>query len=381
MRLLMTNRERRLTQLCACAGLIALALMVFPRVVHADALASSLFVRTDSDHTVVVSPRAHAGKRLDEATQVDVSYAADIWTSASIDIVTSGSKPVTEQRDELDFALAHEFTDLTVSGSYRYSVENDYRSHGATAGVSSDFADNNTTLALNGYTFLDTVGRSGDASFARGLTTLGARASITQVFDSKMLGQLSYELSHLDGYQASPYRVVGVGPNATGYGCMGGAGTQCLPEHEPSSRTRNAFAVLIRRALGDELSLGLNYRFYIDDWQLSSHTATAQLGLLAGPDTTLTLRYRFYSQTGTGFYLPIYHMLAPNQYTTRDREQSPMHDQRVGLDLEQKLALDEQGEKLVLNFGVGGDFYSYARFVGLRSARALELTLAVTLEK
>src|SRR5262249_47201830 len=154
-----------------------------PRLAKADSLASSVFVRTDSDKTLVVSPRAHVDKHLDEATTLDVSYAADIWTSASIDIRTSASKllpgggvePITEQRDELDFALAHQFEDVNLSASYRYSVENDYQSHGATAGASIDLADKATTLGVNAYTFLDSVGRSGDPMFDRGLTTFGTR--------------------------------------------------------------------------------------------------------------------------------------------------------------------------------------------------------------
>jgi hypothetical protein len=349
-----------------------------PLLVRADALSSAVYVRTDSDHTVVVSPRARAAKKLGDATQVDVSYAADVWTSASIDIRTSASRAVTEQRDELDFALSQDLTDLTLTGSYRYSVENDYQSHGANAGASYNFADNNATIALGTYLFADTVGRSGDPGFARKLATVGARLSFTQVFDRKMLGQLTYEIGHLDGFQASPYRVVGIG--GTGLGCVNA--TYCLPEHEPGVRTRNAVAVLLRRAFSDEVSVGANYRFYKDDWGLSSHTLGVQIGWLADDNTTLTLRYRYYTQGGVRFYLPIYMTLpAPGAFTTRDREQSPMGDQRIGLDLEQKAPVGEQGTTLVFNVGVGGDFYTYDKFVGLKQTKALELTLAVTLEK
>jgi hypothetical protein len=362
-----------------CLGSIGAFLLLLPSSVGADALSSALFVRTDTDHTVVVSPRARAAKKFGEATELDVSYAADIWTSASIDIAVSASKaPVTEQRDELDFALSQQFNDLTLTGSYRYSVENDYLSNGATAGGSYNFADNNATIALNSYLFADTVGRSGDPSYSRSLATVGSRLSFTQVFDRKMLGQLTYEIGHLDGFQASPYRVIGVG--GTGLGCLGAS--YCLPEHEPGVRTRNALALLLRRALTDEISVGVNYRFYSDSWGLSSNTFALQVGWLAAEQTSVTFRYRYYMQGGVRFYLPVYPTLpAPGAFTTRDREQSPMNDHRIGVDLQQKAPIGNQGATLVFNAGLGGDFYSYDNFRGLKNSKALEVTLAVTLEK
>lgn len=345
---------------------------------RADSLASSVYVRTDSDKTVVVSPRAHGEKQLGDSTTLDLTYAVDVWTSASIDIRTSASLPVTEQRDEIDVALGQEIGDLTLSGSYRFSKENDYSSHGGSGGGSFDFAGNSATLDLNLYVFQDAVGRSGDPSFSRQLSTIGARLAFTQVFDSQMLGQLTYEIGRLDGYQASPYRVVGVG--GTGYGCVGAS--LCLPERLPQTRLRHAFALLLLRALGAELSLGANYRFYLDDWGLRSHTLGVELGYVPAQGTLLSLRYRLYLQSGASFYQRIY-LSAPGAgtFTTRDRELSRMNDQRVGLDLEHVFALADGSAQLTLSAGVGGDFYSYAEFVGLNQVSALELTAALTLEQ
>jgi hypothetical protein len=344
---------------------------------RADGASTAVFVRDDTDQTLVVSPRARVSKHLAERTSVDVSYAADIWTSASVDIRASASKPVTEQRNELDFAGSQELDDITLGASYRYSSENDYESHGGSLSSSFDFASKSSTLALNAYIFQDSVGRSGDPNFDRGLFTIGARTSFTQVLDTSTLAQATYEIAHLDGYQASPYRFVGVG--GTGFGCEGAY--LCLPEHEPSQRTRHAFAALLRRGFGNVLSLGANYRFIVDDWGLTSHTLAAQLGLLPAANTLLTLRYRFYVQSGVRFYAAVYHEPPdPETFTTRDREQSPMHDHRIGLDLQQKVPLGNGDVRLSINAGVGLDFYSYDDFVGLESVTAYELTLAFGLE-
>jgi hypothetical protein len=346
-------------------------------VAHADSLTSGVFVRADTDHTVVVSPRAHVAKRLNPATQLDVSYAADIWTSASIDVRASATLPVTEQRDELDLALTRELGDVALAGAYRYSVENDYVSHGLTLNAELALAQKSTTLSATGYAFADTVGRSGQPNFARALTTLGGRATLTQLIDPHSFAQLTYELGHLDGYQSSPYRFVGFG--GTGLGCKGAS--VCLPEHLPGVRTRHAVALSARRAFGETLAAGATYRLYLDSWALQSHTLSAEVSFSPSEHTRFVLGYRFYIQSGVSFYAPVYTTFrAGLDYTTRDREQSPMRDQRVGLEWIQIMPLDESTTLLRLHTSVGGVAYNYANFVGLTSVQALELTLALSLE-
>lgn len=352
--------------------------------VHADSFGTGVFVRTDSDHTVVVSPRIHLNQSVAEDTKVDLTYAADVWTSASVDIRASASLPVTEQRDELDVGVTHALEDLTLSAGYRFSIENDYVSHGATGSASVDLAQHNSTLAIAGYAFGDTVGRSGSPQIARSLVTVGARLSFTQVLGSATLAQLTYELSYLDGYQASPYRWVGFG--GTGFGCQLKPGQDpntlaCLPEHEPDKRTRQAFALVLRQGLLDTLSIGGSYRGYLDNWGLVSHTFGVQLGWECGPDTLITLRYRYYWQSGVEFYRAVYSAASNRStFTTRDREQSPMQDQHAGIDLEQKFAIHDDRAKLAFRLSVGGALYSYSAFVGLQQVTALETSFAVSLE-
>lgn len=344
---------------------------------RADSLSSAVFVRADTDHTVIVSPRAHLEHSLEPETQLDVTYAADIWTSASVDVRAMATVPVTEQRDELDVGVNHAWQDVSAGASYRYSVENDYVSHGVSANGRLDLAQNSTSIAAAAYGFSDTVGRSGQPSFSRGLLTVGARATLTQILDAQTLVQLTYELSQLSGYQASPYRYIGIG--GTGFGCLGA--TECMPEHMPHDRRRHAIALLARRALGESFALGASYRFYLDDWELHSHTLSADLSFMPSEQARFVLSYRFYTQSGVYFYLPVYtRYQGRTGYTTRDREQSPMHDQRVGLEWVQTLALESANTRLRMHTSVGGLLFDYDNFRGLGAVRAVELTLAVSLE-
>lgn len=362
----------------SCSSLL-LCLLMGASIARADDAAAALYVRNDSDKTTVISPRVRANKTLGEGgtTNLDVTYAADIWTSASVDIRASASvRPVTEQRDEIDLGVRHELGDVHLRGAYRFSTEHDYTSHGLTAGAAIDLAQNAATLDANLHVFADTVGQSGNPSFSRALTTFDAALSYTQVLDPSMFMSLTYELAHNSGYQASPYRYVGVA--GSGFGCLGAS--MCLPEYVPSSRLRHALAFLIRRALADSLSLGLNYRLYFDDWGLTSHTALLDIGINLGPQTLLSLRYRFHLQGAVSFYQAIYQTLNVDQYRTRDRELSELTYHRAGAELEQHFDVGEHS-KLSATLAVSGNSYKYADFKGLDQVTALEVSAGLLFER
>lgn len=356
-------------------SVLSLVLVASPAA-RADEAAAALYVRNDSDQTLVVSPRVRANRHFGEGTDIDVTYAADIWTSASVDIRASASvRPVTEQRDEIDLGLRHEWDDIHLRSAYRFSTEHDYTSHGLTLGAAIDLAQNAATLDFTLHIIGDTVGQSGNPDFARALTTLDGAFTYTQVLDPVMFMSLTYEVAHNRGYQSSPYRYVGV--DGTGFGCVGAS--FCLPEYVPSVRTRHALAFLIRRALGDELSLGLNYRYYFDDWGLSSHTLLADLGLSLGPSTVFSLRYRFYVQGAVDFYQAIYKKIAADQHRTRDRELSKLTYHRAGAELEHEFHVGEHS-KLSASLALTGNFYKYADFVGLDQVSAVELSAGLLFE-
>ena len=353
-----------------------LALGLAPTRGHADDAASSLYIRTDTDHTTVVSPRARVGVDLDEATSADLAYSADVWTSASIDIRTAASKVVTEQRDELDATVSHDFGDVMLGGGYRFSYENDYESHALSGSLSIDLAENATTLATSGYVSKDVAGRSGDPSYARQLASFGVRAALTQIIDRQTLLQTSYDLASLDGYQASPYRFVGLdGP------CVGLlAGPSCPPERTPNKRLRHALVLRGKRALSESVSAGLGYRLYFDDWSIRSHTLDAELAFVPDDQSTLTLRYRFYTQGGAEFYRAHYRSTDTDlRYLTSDRELSPMGLYRLGLDADHSFAIDDD-TLLRLALSVGLTRYSYDDFPGLTDVTAYELSLALVVE-
>jgi hypothetical protein len=344
--------------------------------VKAQEASTTLYVRTDSDHTTVITPRLHVAAPVDDSTRLDLVYTADVWTSASIDIRASASKVITERRDEIHAIVSHDFEDISLSGGYRYSIEPDYESHAVSGSALFNLAAKSTTVLVGGSVSLDTVGRVGDPGFSRSQNAVSAQVELTQLLDPNTLVQAVYELGFAQGYLASPYRFVGVGSfNGICGGFAGPGGLEyCVPETNPDERLRHAALVRLKRALGEAVSMGLAYRFYIDDWNLISHTAFADLSWLPDADTLLVLRYRFYLQGAAFQYRPTYLTIQP--FMTRDKELSAFSSHRLAVELEHSWNVGELGRKLRGIASVGSSVYLYQNFPPLARITALEVTLS-----
>jgi hypothetical protein len=392
------HRAGALWACAALGGLLPASSAVVAQEANAASASTALYVRTDTDETVVVTPRLRVGAPLGEATRFDLVYTVDVWTSASIDIRTSASivpgepsgigraRPVTEQRDEIDASLQHAFTDVTVSGSYRYSTEYDYESHGGALAAAYDFADNNAQVALGLRAYFDEVGRAGDPNFSRPSRMLTARGSFTQVLDTQTFLQLVYELTRQEGYLSSPYRFVriaddvGAIPSTCQYPTtmyVERTLRQCLPENNPDERLRHAIALHVRRALTEALSAGANYRFYLDDWDMTSHTAGVDGALILDPGWLIALGYRFYHQSSASHFESYYpNMPVPEQYAS-DKELSALSSHRIELELSRSFELDEPGSELRAVLRAAPSFFIYDEFMLLDQVSALEVTFAL----
>jgi hypothetical protein len=336
---------------------------------------SSAYYRVDSNDITVWSPRLRVAGNVGDGLEVEGSYAIDAWSGASIDVVTAATHAIHEVRHELNAGARYALGDLTFGGSYRYSTEPDYLSNGGVGQVSWDLAQNNTTLAVLAFGSRDIVGRASDPQFARHQRNLGARVALTQVLDARSLVQISWESALVHGYQASPYRYVAVG----GLGTCASEAPDCVPEQVPEDRTRHALVARGRRALGEHVSLGGEYRYYFDSWRVASQTLAPDARVLVGEHGTLELSYRYYTQREADFYRPRYFDRAATRgYVTRDRELSALYTHRVALAYQHAFEVGET--RLTTAARTGFTRYRYLAFVGLEHVHAVEATLLLGLE-
>jgi uncharacterized protein DUF3570 len=310
---------------------IPVALLVLgARASADDSFVAKTQIYTDSDHTTVVSPLTALSRDAWKGGTLSASYVADVVSSASVDVISNATSHMNDFRSEITAGLVQKLRNTTLSGSYVYSVENDYQSHNAELGFAQDLFEKNTTLALGATISANDVYRTGDQLFHRKLFVAGLSGSWTQVLDRATIAQLSYTFSYGSGYWASPYRFVRVETpdlSATEFK---------VPETEPEVRTRHAAVIGLNRHLFTDSSLQGDYRFYSDNWGVLSHTIQLRY-FVTWKDVTLRLRERFYYQTGASFFRPHYTAETLQPFVTADRELSTFWSNVAGFKVSWRL--------------------------------------------
>lgn len=357
-------------------ALLVLAVGCAGHTVKLTDASSSVYVRSDTDRTTIVSPTLKVDGQAHNAT-LGATYTVDAWTGASVDVITAATGAIHEQRHEGDVTIGYVGHTLTVTTNYRYSYEPDYTSNGLTLSVKQELAGRNTTLSVDALGTSDRVGRSGDPNFTAGVRSIGGRAAIAQVIDPATIAELGWQTTLVDGYQASPYRFVAIGDLGT---CSSTA-PFCILEQVPGRRLRNSLSARVRHAFGRRFSAGLDYRFYFDDWGVRSHAIQPDLAWVLTPTQTLSLRYRYATQGEASFYRPRYLDIAmTNGYVTRDRKLSALFSNEVGAQYLQRIESDNSDRVTLWGVRATLSRADYLAYVGLDHVWALEVTALVGLE-
>ena len=337
-------------------GRALLIVVAWTAVAHADTeFVSKVQVYSDSDHTQVVSPTVQAKSDVTPGTNVSVGYLVDAVSSASVDVVSQASpRTIHDTRHQASAGLAQQVGDANFHGGYSYSKENDYLSHTLDIGFIDELDDKNTTIGAGYGISINTVGRADDMNFVRDLKVQHAAVSVTQTINPRLIGQITYELTYADGYQASPYRFVPVRMS------LDAAPELWVPETDPQTRWRHAVVIGANQAVGEASALQGDYRIYHDTWGITSHTLGARYFMHLAKHVDLRLRERFYVQNGASFYQELY--TEPMKYIVYDRELSALWSETLGAKLEVGF-----GDHLVGELKVDGFYYSYSEFAPLSS--------------
>ena len=300
------------------ATTVMLSITLLASVAHAQE--SSARLRTalyqDDDATTVLTAAVEAEATVAGTVTVRAGYLVDALTTASVDVIAAATERWDERRDELRGGLGLIVGDVKASAGLVRSTENDYDSWTVSAGASVDLAQRSTTLALSGAYVGSNVGRADDPAFGAEQVTSTATARVVQVLSPETIGALGYTLARVEGYQASPYRYVRIGD-----------GTSVLERH-PDERLRHALTGRLRHSLSPTLAVGLDQRFYADDWGVLGTTTNVTLSAAVSDAVDLELRNRFHYQSAASFWEERYDR--QRQYMSADRELSTFFDDFVG---------------------------------------------------
>ncbi len=307
-------------------GVVVGALLTLP---HARAEGPPLEVTArggvyqDDDATRVVTTVAAIDAGAFERARLRAHFLLDIVSSASVDVVSAATGRWNEVRKEAGVTPSYSDGIHTVSASYRRSAENDWWSHTFALAGSVDLLDHNLTLGLGLNLTLNDIGRAHDANFSERQQDYGGNASLVAVASRNDIWSLTYALTYLSGYQASPYRFVR-------YHEANAGGTVSAPEVVPTHRLRHALVLAYNRHLFQDSALRSHARAYVDNWGVVAGTIGTEYALgLGGFEPALFVRG--YYQAGARFYEDGY--AARKHYMTADRELSTFWDAFAGLRL------------------------------------------------
>jgi hypothetical protein len=283
-----------------------LAMAAAGALARADQIEYSTYWFGDNAKTTVATTSFSLAKTLWHRTMVLMDVELDQTTVPPlVDGVTGASRPSRQSksafrknRGQIIAGLEQGVGDNTrLVGSYYFSEEVDYSSQAFIGGISQDFAQKNFTIALLGQYTMDQVGEIlPNGSIVEQLKeTHQASLGLSQLLSPTAVLRGGVDAVRMIGYLSDPYRKVVI-PTATPLVF------DTITERHPDTRWRGAvWAEISKYARDIDGAFFVNYRYYQDDWGVTSHTATFTINKYITKDWILSPKYRYYDQGAATF--------------------------------------------------------------------------------
>ena len=242
-----------------------------------------------------------------DANHETMSGASPWYTSADNDgepiVALSGASGIYDERSEVSFGTSYYLNKGTVSGTVGYSEENDYRAIYYAFGASRNFNNELTTLSF-GYSYSSDDIFPTDANlFNRVISekknSKSGVLSISQIISQNSTFQLSLNISEQSGFLSDPYK---------------------LRDVRPSNKTQVAITNSYRHFFRESNSaFHVNYRYYHDDFGISSHTIDGSWHQTVGGSIRIVPNVRYYTQSAANFFTNIDDFTKPiSEYQSSD---------------------------------------------------------------
>jgi len=297
---------------------------------------SSILYYSEADRVTVIEPVVSMRKNMGDESFLNLRFVLDSLTgsspngaiktgSAQTFTTPSGNSTYTTAANETPLDPSFHDTRSSINAEWgmplnkttraifgaNISKEFDYQSLGVSANFSWDFNNRNTTLTAGAAINADTINPVGGVP--TGLTPMSASKAttgaddsktvtdfiigVTQVINRTTLMQLNLNIGSDSGYMTDPYKILSV---------LDGGGNLRLTdpylyEKRPDSRARQALYWKTVMGFGEDV-LNLSYRYYWDDWDVSSHTVEAKYRFSLGEKQYLQPEVRYYVQDKANFY-------------------------------------------------------------------------------
>lgn len=293
----------------------------------------SIGVNTYSDNAEVqvYSPTFSLFKKLSSQWMMGVKMRIDAISAASIkngsssghvDAVTGASSkenPFDDIRYAPTVMATYDDGDNLLSFGGYYSSEVDYTGKSFFVNYVRQLNEQNTALGIG-------ISQSFDKwtpVFKRALPKDNRNEgkvdfSINQLISPTFSMQLVYSYMVSEGFLSSPYHFVLQNDIAKF-------------EKYPDKRTGEAYAIKGVYLLNDANSMNFSYRYYKDDWDITSHTVNLEELHDMSEHFTTGLRLRYYTQSKSNFIKPVGTYALTDPYFAIDYRMSAFDSYTIGV--------------------------------------------------
>ena len=247
-----------------------------------------------------------------------------------------------------------------VSAKVSVSSEFDYFSFGFGGNYTKLFNEKNTELSVHANVYLDTWKLLYPIELRQSPTFNGLDKTnrnsysvgfgFSQILSKKLQGSLSLDLVQQQGLLSTPFQRVYFSDLPDRFR----ENFQLADDIErlPDTRFKTAIGGRLNYFINEKFVLRTYYRYYYDDWGITSQTASIEVPIKITDKFTLYPSYRFYNQTAADYFYPYNVALSTDEFYTSDYDLSKFSANQYGFginytDIFTKLKLANFGLKSV----------------------------------
>ncbi|QLG47286.1 DUF3570 domain-containing protein [Costertonia aggregata] len=232
------------------------------------------------------------------------------------------------------------------------SSEYDYFSFGFGAGYSLLFNEKNTEISIKGQVYLDKWNSQypielRGSFFDDRITGIGTydpnftafenetrnsyalSLGISQILGEKIQGSVFMDVVSQNGLLSTPFQRVYFGDVNDFF--INEFQLADDVERLPDSRLKIPLGGRLNFYLNDTFVLRTYYRFYADDWGITSHTANLEVPIKLNDKFTIYPNYRYYTQTAADYFYEKEDALSSFDFYTSDYDLSEFNAHQYGL--------------------------------------------------
>ncbi|WP_298223063.1 DUF3570 domain-containing protein [Flavobacterium sp.] len=267
---------------------------------------------------------------------LDVEVGIDRYTSASSDRIDLKANSSASSEDvrfypSLSYTVENEEKGNTIGVGLSSSTEFDYQSFGGNVSYSKKTKDRNGEFTAKFQAFLDQVKiikptelrLPGEGYGTEGRNTFAASLSYSQIVNQNFQIMFLADVITQQGYLSLPFHRVYFNDAIDVY--------DSHQEKLPDTRLKIPLAVRASYFLGDNVIIRAYYRYYSDDWKLTSHTANLEVPVKLTPFFSLSPFYRYYTQSSIKYFKGYKEHTAAEEFYTSNYDLSQFNSSFLGM--------------------------------------------------